>query len=709
MINTFRIRRFKLFLLLFAYSLFVPFFANAVNEKSKVEVSDTIFTESDTVVLDEVQITAYESSRPDFSQAAPVVRLSKENLEANNSTSVIHSFNTLSGVRFEQRAQASYRISIRGSSLRSPFGVRNIKIYWNGLPLTLPDGTTPFNALDFQNIDDVQVIKGPAGSMYGAGTGGVILLNTEKKKQDQLSLSFGGGSFDTYRFGVEWFHKMQNSSIQANLYHHNTQGHRDHNTLQRTVANINKNLIVSDRQSVNFHLLYSDLQYEIPGGLNESEFSEDPFQARQGSAEQNSSIHQRLLMGGVNHFYSFAPNFSNTTTLYVNTIDFDHPFILDYKKELSFNAGLRTSFTLENSVFNLPYRFIFGGEYLYGKKFADNYGNIDGNIDSIRFSDNLNVTEAFLFQQLELDLTERLSLNIGLSENFLRYRMQRNVDAQLNTTYDYNRNYDAIIVPRAAIGFQPAPSLFTYFSFSSGYSPPTFDELRTNEGSLNEVLLPERGLNYELGVRSALFQDFLNIDGSLFYFNLDETISTFTNEDGVVLFRNAGSTDQYGVELAVSYKLPVRGFLDYFELGHTYNGHFFTYNEYRVNGNDYSGNSLTGVSPHSVSNYLRIHFANDLSLHLAHFYTDEVPLNDANTDFQQSYHLFNAKVIWNLKMSNNFGFSLHAGVENIADRVYSLGNDLNAFGGRYFQPAPGRYFTAGFRFDLNYNKSKSDQ
>ena len=38
---------------------------------------------------------------------------------------------------------------------------------------------------------------------------------------------------------------------------------------------------------------------------------------------------------------------------------------------------------------------------------------------------------------------------------------------------------------------------------------------------------------------------------------------------------------------------------------------------------------------------------------------------------------------------------MYGGVENATDRRYSLGNDLNAFGGRYFQPAPGRNYYAG--------------
>jgi iron complex outermembrane receptor protein len=36
-----------------------------------------------------------------------------------------------------------------------------------------------------------------------------------------------------------------------------------------------------------------------------------------------------------------------------------------------------------------------------------------------------------------------------------------------------------------------------------------------------------------------------------------------------------------------------------------------------------------------------------------------------------------------------------AGVDNLLDQKYSLGNDINGFGGRYYNAAPGRnYYVA---------------
>ncbi|MEQ9413093.1 MAG: hypothetical protein RIF39_04650 [Cyclobacteriaceae bacterium] len=47
-----------------------------------------------------------------------------------------------------------------------------------------------------------------------------------------------------------------------------------------------------------------------------------------------------------------------------------------------------------------------------------------------------------------------------------------------------------------------------------------------------------------------------------------------------------------------------------------------------------------------------------------------------------------------------------AGGDNLLDKTYSLGNDLNAFGGRYFNAAAGRNYYAGLQFDLSLSNKK---
>src|SRR5690606_6867237 len=116
--------------------------------------------------LGAVTVTAFESERPLLEQSAAIVQVTERDFSRYNEVSPVSAFNQKAGVRIEERAPASYRVSIRGSSLRSPFGVRNVKVYWNEVPFTAPDGTTALNLLDLANIKTSQVIKGPSGSIY---------------------------------------------------------------------------------------------------------------------------------------------------------------------------------------------------------------------------------------------------------------------------------------------------------------------------------------------------------------------------------------------------------------------------------------------------------------------------------------------------------------------------------------------------------------
>ena len=138
-------------------------------------------------ILNEVVIQAYAYKRPAEEVPAAVAVVSQKDFERFSNSTLLPTANTIPGVRMEERSPGSYRFSIRGSLLRSPFGVRNVKVYWNGLPFTDGGGNTYLNLLDFSSIGSMEIIKGPGGSLYGAGTGGVILLQTPVHQRKQTT------------------------------------------------------------------------------------------------------------------------------------------------------------------------------------------------------------------------------------------------------------------------------------------------------------------------------------------------------------------------------------------------------------------------------------------------------------------------------------------------------------------------------------------
>jgi iron complex outermembrane receptor protein len=653
--------------------------------------------------LSEVTVTAFESERPLLEQSAAISLVTERDFNRFNETSIVNSFNTKPGIRIEERAPASYRISIRGSSIRSPFGVRNVKVYWNEVPFTSPDGTTPLNLLDLSNIRTAEVIKGPSGSIYGAGNGGAINLNSQVLAQEnRISTEYSAGSFGLNRFRLGLSQQIGKGGIEASFVTQKADGYREHSAMDRKVFQLGSFFPVSEKQEIRTQLLISDLNYQIPGGLNADQLAADPTQARPGSVGQNSSIAQQSVFASIGHLYRFSEKTSNNSTVYLNTNDFKNPFILDYKRELGFGFGGRTKFTHDTRLAGKALRLIAGGEYQSSLTDAQNFGNKKGVADTVRFADKLRATQGFLFQQAEWDFTEKFIFTLGLSENFSSFEIDRQIDASGGLTGLQIRTFDPIVVPRVALNYGVNSFSSIYASLSSGFSPPTIDEVRTNEGSLNLDLEAEKGINYELGYRLGTGK--LNLDLVAYYFKLDQTITTFTNPQGVVLFQNAGATDQKGIEAGLDYSFVRngQGFIKDLSVGTAYTGQFFKFKDYKKRDNDFSGNAITGVPETTLVYRLDLRTNIGIYLNLTHQYVSELPLNDANTVYQDAYDLVNLRFGWARTFAGKWDVEAFGGVDNLLDESYSLGNDLNPFGGRFYQPAPTRNWYGGVKVGFSF-------
>ena len=65
--------------------------------------------------------------------------------------------------------------------------------------LQIPGGNTYFNQLSFYNFNSIEIIKGPASSLYGAGIGGAMLIHTlPANGMRELRLVIRAGSFNTH-------------------------------------------------------------------------------------------------------------------------------------------------------------------------------------------------------------------------------------------------------------------------------------------------------------------------------------------------------------------------------------------------------------------------------------------------------------------------------------------------------------------------------
>jgi iron complex outermembrane recepter protein len=685
-------------------------FLGYVNRMVAVTGDRTIFTvymEPEERMLDEVVVTGYEDNRRLIDIPGAVHRLRPEDVSRFDQTSLVRAMNILPGVRMEERSPGSYRISIRGSSLRSPFDVRNVKIYWNGIPFTDPNGITPLNLLDMNQMQRVEVVKGPAASIYGAGMGGVINLNTERADYGQRSLSASTvmGSYNLRRYTLNFENGSENSNYRFIFSRQASDGYREHTEFDRNTFQLFGEIYSSDRHTLSGNVFYSDLFYQVPGGLTPEQYEADRRQPRPGTPfvpgtrEQNASVDYQAFLTSIKSHYVWSDNFENTTAIYGMQSFFKMPFLLDFERETRLGMGGRTSFRLGTNLGQMPLEFLAGGEYqqmfLEGRSF-DNDG---GRPDTLRFDDEVMARQGMAFLKADLQLSPSFHFTAGMSLNLLEYDIYRLVGLHDQEPGQVIKNFPNVWSPRVGLVYKISQEVAFHGSFGTGFSPPTVKEIRTSDGVLNLDLEPEHGTNYEFGFRGTALNRRLNFDITTFTFQLNETIVTYTDEIfATQKFRNAGSTSQKGLEIMGGFYLlrGSEGLLNSVRLNGSYARHHFRFRNYVRQEQDYSGNKLTGVAPNVATGSLDVKAAAGFYGFFTYHFTDKIPLNDANTFFAPSYQLVDMKLGWEGTI-NRVGWDIHGGINNALNEIYSLGNDLNPFGGRYFQPAAERNFYFGAR------------
>ena len=211
----------------------------------------------------------------------------------------------------------------------------------------------------------------------------------------------------------------------------------------------------------------------------------------------------------------------------------------------------------------------------------------------------------------------------------------------------------------------------------------------------------EYGWNYEAGFKGTIINNRLQYNASFYYFALKNAIVRRVDDNGNEYYVNAGSTTQKGVELWLNANIlnSSNGFIHSLNVWNSFSYQPYKFDSYKSGADDYSGNKLTGVPRTMNVSGVDLKFKHEYYINVTFNYTSSIQLNDANTVAAKPYHLLQAKVGKDF-MFKKMQLKIFAGADNLLNEVYSLGNDINAFGGRYFNPAFARNYYAGASIHL---------
>lgn len=651
-------------------------------------------------VISEITIDAYKKPGKLVNSTKSVSVITKNLLNQNTPERVLESVNQIPGARMEERSPGSYRISLRGSTLRSPFGVRNVKVYLDDFILSDASGNTYFNVISPELIEGMEIFKGPESGDYGAVTGGTIILNT--KKSESLSVNSAIGSYGTFNQSAVFSRQVGKHFFEIFQNYYQTDSYRDQSSVRRKQIFIKDNFQYSEKGILKAMVIFSDLNYQTPGGLTLQQMEINRKQARPktaalpGAEEQNAGIRNKMILGGLSNEFNFNQNFSHFVLVQGSYVDFENPFITNFENRFEKNLALRTHFNYENNwdALSLSYRLGFEGGIndIFVKNYDNNKG-IEGNPQNF---DQIKNASGFYFISQRLNVQDKLFTDISLSLNSNSYQWQRLFPEAESGNVKFRNQW----LPNFGLTYAFTKGFSVRGKIGKGNSVPTNEEIRSSNQEFNQNLSPEFGWNKEIGIRKQL-GNFLFAEGSYFDFRLNDAIVRRQNESGQEYFVNSGETVQKGFEFLLESKnfSLKNDFFSHFKFRFSGSFYDFKFKNYQHNENNFSGNDLTGVPATAINSLLNFTFFKKLNIDYSHFYTSKIPLNDANSVWSESNLIANIQFRFPLNFEKT-KVGLYLQIQNLYNEDFVLGFDINAFGNRYYNPAAKRNFILGAKVDF---------
>ena len=676
-------------------TLSIPFFILLfISAAAQEEVTDS------TLTIDTVTVRAFEQFKK--SSYSPILISSIPASIGNYSskTSLVSGLNAIAGVRMEERSPGSYRLNIRGSSLRSPFGVRNIKVYWNDIPVTDPGGNTYFNQFAWNNFSNIEIFKGPAGSMYGAGTGGLLLLNNFNDTwYPGVSLEFNTGSYDLQNIFASARFGDGDNRHQVSYAYGETDGFRVQTKMRRDNFSW-VSQVKNEKHELTASLLFTDMYYQTPGGLTLAEFNTNPKAARPAgggfpsAVNAHAAIYQKNLLVGISNLFRISPGITNTTSLYDAYARINNPAIRNYEKRTEPSFGGRTVFSLEKRIEKGVAHIVAGSEMQQGYFNTQVFKNRNGSPDTLQTDDDVDNRAFSLFIQGDAAIHDSWEFIAGVSLT--------QTDVQVTRLNKYpvvtkNRSYRNELAPKFSLLKKINNSFHWLASVSRGFSPPTVAEVLPSTGVISTELEAENGWNYETTFRSFLLRRKLTLELTAFYFKLNDALVQRRDISGGDYFVNAGDVLQKGIEFHADYNHSFHGgFIRHFSVRSDVTLNHFRYGTFIKGIDDFSGKKTPSVPASVVALMADVNSNAGIYLNATYYGASAIYMNDANSAKAEPYHLLGCRAGWKSTLSKTrIRLNIYAGIDNLLDETYSLGNDINAAANRFYNAAPGRNYYAG--------------
>ncbi len=577
------------------------------------------------------------------------------------------------------------RISIRGFGARSSFGIRGIKLIVDGIPETTPDGQGQLDNLNLGIIDRMEVTKGSSSSLYGNAAGGVIDIQTLSYDSDQGSSTTFKGAAGSYDFQNYQATAIIGDSLASYVLHGNylkSDGYRDQSGFEQIGTNFKGSFRFRENVNLTTIVNYSDSPIaQDAGGLTLEEVNENRRQARQRNVDFNTEEIVKQFKVGASLEWEKSRKVQIAGYAFYSNRQFDGklPFEDGGVVALGRNyLGQGTSLMYTSGKNQVKVGYDFGYQNDGRKRFA----NLMGAVGDLRLDQNEKYTNLGIYVLDHLEI-EKWYVIAGARFDYNKLAADDNFTADGDESGAQTLN---AFNPSLGVSYDlDVARIFT--NVSTSFETPALSELSANPSGaqgFNEELEAQKATTYELGFKGVRNRLRYQVTG--FYVETRDELIPFELEafPDREFYRNAGKTIRRGIEIEGFYTINKAWSAQF-----SYAYSDFRYDGLNIQSSDTVGNFfLPGVPKHNTSTTLTYGLPKGFNASLTANFVGSQFADDENTVEVAGYELLNAR------MGYVFDFRKarvrpYIGLNNVLDQKYTDNVRINAFGGRYYEPAPG--------------------
>jgi iron complex outermembrane receptor protein len=458
------------------------------------------------------------------------------------------------GVRIDNQADGErVHVSIRGQGVLTESGIRGIKVLQDGLPLNDPTGVAPdLFDIDWATVDRVEVLRGPAGALYGGGgSGGVINIVTcdggASPVAGQVSGAYGSHAF--HKSLAEVGGTAGNANYRVSLSEAAGDGYRQHTSFWSDHLYGKLRWMPSARVELQQVLAWTDHFEQNAEGLNAAQVQQDPLQPNPDAIPKNEYFKTDRFTTGLTGRFEVTPHQALRFAGYLRGSKYLEPRPSEIIRRQFLTPGLTLQYDLDHDAGAVRNHVSVGADAVWQS------------VDELRF-ENLGRARQGDLQSNENTAQQGLGV-FGLDRMaFARdwtLMLGARYDAIANTLRDlldpaasYEKDFDRA-TGRVGIAWAPWLAFNPYVNWAMGFLPPATAELQNNPagfGGFNRDLTFATSASEELGARGRLGAR-LNYELAGFYLETTDDIGRFrlpAPRNGIDFYHNVGDTRRTGVE-----------------------------------------------------------------------------------------------------------------------------------------------------------------